>query len=338
MPETAGVYATGVVQLFGRWYYAFASENRDGELYLVDCETHATRRIDGCSGGVMAVIAAVGEDSLITIEEFYPVFDSATAKLVRYTAAMDNGDIAVTREVLAQVPYIHRVAQLRGEYGVYLAAGRLCLHKTHIEDWSAAGTLEIGRYDGNNPQPVDFELLCEGIHKHHALWVKNVDGADELYYGGTEGVFHSFQRNGVWCTEQIFSAEVSDIVVEDLDGDGVDELAIIEGFHGNRCTVFKKHGGTWKRALELPMDFGHVLWGGAFPGGPALLRGSRSGKKQLVLNRFEAAGNGGIRMKEEIIIDEDQGPAQVTVVCGAAGASLIAANHGAGQAVLYKVE
>lgn len=338
LPEIAGVYATGVVQFFGRRHYAFASENRDGGLYLVDCETHGIRRIDGCNGGVMAVIEAAGENALITIEGFYPVFDSAAAKLVRYTAAMEDGDVAVAREVLARIPYVHRVAQLRGENGLYLAAGQLCRHKAHVEDWSTAGYMEIGQYHHEDSRPVVFETICDGIHKHHALWIKSVNGTDELYYGGTEGVFHSIHRGGTWCTERIISAEASDIVVEDLDGDGVDELVVIEGFHGSQCTVFKMRNGAWNRVLELPMDFGHVLWGGSFLGEPTLFRGSRAGEKQLVLNRFEAAGIGGIRVSKEVVIDVGQAPAQITVVEGESGAALIAANHGAGQAVLYNVE
>ncbi len=43
----------------------------------------------------------------------------------------------------------------------------------------------------------------------------------------------------------------SDIEFWDLDGDGREELAVIEGFHGNNVAVFKEEMGSYVRALDL---------------------------------------------------------------------------------------
>lgn len=336
LEQVSGIYAAGAVTLNGRYYFAFASENRNGGLYLVDAETKEVWKVEGCSGGVMAIIDAEDEDSFICIEEFYPVFDSESACLVRYTVPSEDRCAKILREVIVEIPYVHRIAQICGSDGIYLAAGRLCKHKKYVEDWSTSGSMEIAKYDRRHSGPVEFKNIFDGIHKHHALWIRNVNGADELFYGGTEGVFRSFRKDAGWITEHIISVPTSDVVAEDLDGDGEEEIAVIEGFHGDQCTIFKKQNGAWERVLELPMKFGHVLWGGSFLGEPALIIGSRDGKKELVLCRFRHTLDGGMQIKEETVIDSGQAPAQIFIIGKETGTALIAANHGAGEAVIYR--
>lgn len=48
------------------------------------------------------------------------------------------------------------------------------------------------------------------------------------------------RKNGTWETRQILDVPVSDIVCYDLDGDGMDEIAIIEGFHGDKALFSNK--------------------------------------------------------------------------------------------------
>ena len=83
MGQIPGLYAVGEILLDKELYYAAASENRGGGLYLVHSMTKEISELQGCQGGVMAVLGAAQERAILCIEEFYPVFDSAGAKIVK---------------------------------------------------------------------------------------------------------------------------------------------------------------------------------------------------------------------------------------------------------------
>lgn len=334
--QIPGLYAVGDIKLDGRLFYGAASENPNGSLYLVNAETKESSLISGGVGGVMAVIDAVGENAMLCIEEFYPVFKSATAKIVKIKLEQcKTGYQTANRTVIANVPYVHRIAQLKEQDGLYLAAGKLCKSKTEPEDWSTSGTMEMGTYNPNE-EHAHMKQIWDGINKHHAMFVKqNAQGFDDLYFGGSEGVFYSSYLDGAWITKQIIDVPTSDVIVWDLDEDGKEEVVIIDGFHGNKAVVFKDMGKGYERVLEYELDFGHVLWGGDFLGKPALITGSRGGKKELLLYRFHAASNGQMELSEKILIDSGQAPAQIIVHEHGEYADIVAANHGAQQLVRY---
>lgn len=335
--QVPGLYAVGNITVDGRTYYAAASENRKGKVFLINADTKAVSEIEGGEGGVMAALDAADENAMFCIEEFYPVFDSATAKIIKVVLEKDGeGYKAAERRLVAEVPYVHRIAQLKEADGFYIAAGKLCKHKENSDDWSTSGTMEIGFYD-KDKEKMGFEQVCDGIFKHHAMFVKrNAWGYDDLYYGGTAGAFRTVRKDGAWVTEQLLSVPVSDIVVEDLDGDGRDEIAIIEEFHGDKAVVFKENKDGWERALELPLSFGHVLWGGEILGRTGLITGSRSGEKKLILYRFGCSPEKGIFVSKETVIDEGQAPAQIIVIDEGDTAWIVAANHGAAQLTRYQ--
>lgn len=332
----AGLYAVGELVLDGEQYYAAASENRDGKVFLIHAATKTVSEIKGGRGGVMAVLGASGERAMFCIEEFYPVFDSATAKIIKVTLERTgDGWAAAERKVVAEVPYVHRIAQLTEEDGSFIAAGKLCSKKDFTEDWSTAGSMEIGRYDPEKGV-LSFERVQGDIFKHHAMFVKkNAEGFDDLYYGGSGGAYRTTRRNGQWVTEQLLSLPVSDLVCLDLDGDGVDEIAVIEEFHGNKAVIFKLDGTRYERALELPLEFGHVLWGGCLLGRPGLITGSRGGTKKLLLYRFGLSSDGTLHISSETEMDEGQAPAQIAVIDAGSTADIVAANHGAAQLMRY---
>ena len=334
--QVPGLYAVGCLTLEGRRYYGAASEDRDGRMFLIDAETKMVSEIEGGRGGVMAVVDGEDGKSVLCIEEFYPVFDSATAKVIRIELEKTaDGYRCGSRQIVAEVPYVHRIALLKEADGWFLAAGKLCRHKEQPDDWSTSGTMEIGWYDGG---AVDsFECVCDGLWKHHAMYVKkNADGYDDLYYGGTAGAFKTVRQNGAWVTRQLLDAAVSDIVMEDLDGDGTDEIAIIEEFHGDKAVVFKDYGNGYERTLELPLNFGHVLWGGSFLGKPGLITGSRGGEKQLICYRFADDQRGRLYVTEETVMDAGEAPAQITVSGTAEDTAVVAANHGMKRLVRYR--
>ena len=90
-----------------------------------------------------------------------------------------------------------------------------------------SGSMEIG---GTNRRKASRPLNgWDRIYKHHAMFIReNESGYDNLYYGGSEGAFVTTRKKREpGETRQILDVPVSDIVCYDLDGDGMDEIAII---------------------------------------------------------------------------------------------------------------
>lgn len=333
-----GVYAVGSIMINHRLHYVAASENREGKMYLVDSHSGQPFELKGGAGGVMGILAAPEKERMIGIEGFYPVFDSDKAKLVTFDVEKgDENEYQIGKRLMEiKMPYIHRIGFLREPDGIYVAAGNLCGKKSFTEDWSSPGMMKIGKYTMGIVK--SFEVIQDGIYKHHAMYIKeNENGFDDLYYGGSDGVFQTIRRNERWISRKLIDIPVSDIVSEDIDGDGKNELVVIEEFHGDRTVIFKDCGNGFERRMEIPMNFGHVLWYGKILGKPALLLGNRGGGQRLVLYRFSSDEKGKIYMKEETVIDEGQAPAQITVINSMEESDIIAANHGVGQLVRYRL-
>lgn len=160
MEQIPGLYAVGEILLDEELYYAAASENRGGELYLVHSMTKEISELQGCQGGVMAVLGAAQERAILCIEEFYPVFDSAGAKIVKAELERTGkGWAASRRKTVAEVPYVHRIAQLTEEDGNFIAAGKLCKHKDCSDDWSLRG---VWKSAGTNRRKASRPLNGSG--------------------------------------------------------------------------------------------------------------------------------------------------------------------------------
>ena len=77
------LYAAAQVMVDGRRYYVVSSENPGGKALLIDAETEECLLLPDGPGGVMTFIQAPGESAMLSIEEFYPVFNSASAMIIK---------------------------------------------------------------------------------------------------------------------------------------------------------------------------------------------------------------------------------------------------------------
>lgn len=122
--------------------------------------------------------------------------------------------------------------------------------------------------------------------------------------------------------------EISDIAVVDFDNDGMDEIAVINGFHGNEVAVYKQSPEGWEKIYSCPIAFGHALWGGMLMGKNRLLIGDRrEGNELLCLT----PGSGGV---EKTVIGTG-GPSQFTVWNQGEKGMILSADREVGEAVLY---
>ena len=328
-----GVYAAGSTVLDDGDYFIAASEERGGRVVLINADTCEIHEIQGGSGGAMSVIPSVRQNRLLSIEEFYPVFQAPASKIIEISLEKKNGKwAAASRKTVAEVPYLHRIGLLKEPDGYFIAAGKLCRKKDFSDDWSSAGFLEMIGYDGE--EMTGREEIPGDIFKHHAMLTEPSGEGDIVYYGGTEGLFRTRRENGRWVTDRMLDVPTSDIVYTDLDGDGERELAVIEEFHGDKAVVFKRSGEGFSRVWEYPLEMGHVLWGGMLAGKMSLAAGSRRGGKELDILRF-ANESGTFTLTEKITIDRDGGPSQIAVRELGDRAGILAANCAKGELALY---
>ena len=91
------LYAAAQVTIDGKRYYAASSENPGGKAILIDAETEERFPLPDGPGGVMTFIPVPGESAMLSIEEFYPVFSSASAKIIKTELHRQDGVINAKR-------------------------------------------------------------------------------------------------------------------------------------------------------------------------------------------------------------------------------------------------
>lgn len=289
-------------------------------------------------GGCMGFAGLPGrDDALLMITEFYPVFRSENAGVHLYTAVDGFSRPWRGRRVL-DLPFVHRIATVAVEDRGYLVAATVCAGKAFQDDWSKPGAVYGIRIPENLDEEWRAQPVLEGIHKNHGMNVGTYHGRRTVFISGTQGVFALFvpERSGdPWEHEQIIDHEVSEVFPYDLDGDGQDELAVIEPFHGDTLAVYKRSGVTWDRVFAAELGFGHGLWAGRLAGDGAVIVGNRAGSKHLCCYRVASASP---FQMEEIVIDPGAGTTNMTVIDLPEGRAVVASNPLRSEYALYRVE
>lgn len=230
-------------------------------------------------GGTMT-IKSVGNDNFYVTHEFYKGFRSAKAH-VSYVSRKDDG--SYSSEKYFDLPYLHRfsIIDVLGEQ--WLVGGTLCDSKDFKDDWSKPGRIYVAKVD--YPKPVELREIHSGLTKNHGMYCGPFEGHETVVIcTGVEGAFVVIppEKQGEdWKVEQLLDCEISDIRVADLDGDGVEELVTIEGFHGNQMKVYKKTEEGYKAVYSYPIRFGHPIWCGEMLGQPRIIIGYKEDNSGL---------------------------------------------------------
>jgi len=277
-----------------------------------------------------------GDGAFLAIQEFFPVFKSEGAGIVHARPGNSLLDPWEVRRVI-DLPFVHRIEVVGVGGVVHVAAATLCSGKESAEDWSKPGAVYVG------PVPVDpagewaVTPILESVSKNHGMHVTTLAGRRVVMIAGSEGLFAVTVPRAPgarWQHERILDREISDVYVDDLDGDGEAEIGVIEPFHGDSLTICKRRNGGWQSLWQWPLEFGHVVWVGRILGKPGVLAGSRGGAKELVLLRPPCGEN---TSPERIVIDRGVGATQVAVMHEEGRELILSANHGAGEVALYEL-
>ena len=325
------IYAVCPVHCDGELYYVAASEKKNGPTVLINPKTKNCETIWTEPGGITG-LCEVEDRGFLSIDEFYPVFISKDAAVYHIRIEGPDGKHTFVKKKLFDLPWAHRVAYCYEEDGNYVITASLCKHKEFVEDWSTKGSVYAVKYANGEMLGELENILPETILKNHAMCIKKkVHGYDDIYVGGAEGVYKLSRENGSWISKHICSVPTSDLTLYDLDGDGKDELCIIEGFHGTVMEIFHQEGDEYVPVYSQNFEFGHVLISGQIEGKPTLVLGTRAAEKFINLIRFEE------EHYKEILVDSGVTASQAMILANPVTGKdhLVVAQHGISKITEY---
>jgi hypothetical protein len=232
------------------------------------------------------------------------------------------------------LPFIHRFAILERAGVRYLLCATLCTTKKNEDDWTSPGGLYAAELPDHLPHPISLTQVAGGMTRNHGFWQVNRGAALTSCDQGIFEVLPPERRGAGWIVKQLNNKPASDIALGDIDGDGKDEMAVIEPFHGGRFNIYRKNAASYTPYYTYPgkTDFLHVVWGGKLRGENVFIGGGRGADKELFLIRNE---NGNLTSQ---IIDKEAGPANICVINGKERDLILAANHESGEGAIYIVE
>jgi hypothetical protein len=323
-------YAAGAVTVDGAVKLLFAPD-APGPCYAVDPATGARETVWEGPGGTMSFVPLPdAEGDFLAVQRFFPDYEAADARIVRV-----RREAAAWRvEPWLALPYVHRFDILSRGGRRYLVCATLCEKKEDKEDWRFPGAVLAGELS-DAARPPALEPVLEGLTKHHGYCRVARGGGDAALTASEEGVFELVPPDGpggAWATRNVLPRPVSDIAVADLDGDGVDEMAAIEPFHGDTFAVYKSHGDGYRPIYRSePEPFCHAIQGGRLRGEAVFVGGDRAGERELFVLRLR---DGGL-VRE--VVEGGGGPSNVLVLPGEERDLLVAANRERGEGAVFFV-
>lgn len=329
LADLDAVYVVSSIEISGQRNLLAATEGHGQCLIFSPPDWHQSVVWDGPGGSMTLAGLPCQPNAFLGIQEFFPVFQSEGAGVVLAQLRDDGWNV---RRVF-DLPFIHRFEVVPVEGRVFVLAASLCGGKDFRDDWSRPGALYVAEVPHDLSGQWPLREIKTGITRNHGMCRARLSGEDAILVTGAEGAFvvHPPKKLGEeWRVEQIMSHEVSEAVAFDLDGDGVEEIATIEPFHGDKLGVYKKTASGYREVYSQAIAFGHALWAGKLLGRPGLLIGNRGGSKGLAMLTPAASDLGSFDSAE---IDSGVGPTQFLVLPETN--QLLSANHGAGEVALY---
>lgn len=319
--DIPAVYVTAILALGGKQYFALASENREGRTFIVDAETYEAAPLWTGDTGCMNVIQIPGEDKLLCITKFYPIFQSKEAEICLLEPTEKGYMAPWKKTTIMKLPFCHRIGIFKAQGVLYLLASALCQDKDFQDDWRFPGAIYTARVDSST---TNWRLTKQvgGLLKNHGLCI---DNENQVYTTSENGILH-FDFSAYTEGNVVFPKFLSGFPTSDISVSG-GRFATIEPFHGD---VAKVYDAEMNEIGKYDINFGHVVWMGDVFGRASVILGSRDGEKQLELIDVES--------KKRTIIDQGVAPTQVSVCSTGEVTTILSANHGAGNAFLYTLK
>lgn len=326
-------YAVNVIQAEGRTKYIFATDDT-GPCYAVDAQTLERELVWEGPGGTMSIVPVPGQDgTFLASQNFMPGFAAARARIVKVTRR--EGRWAV--EPWMELPYVHRFDILERN-GMYYFLGCI-LSGTDQEhaQWEVPGMLAAAPLSPDFAPPPRLDVIAGGMSRNHGYCKVQRPGFTQAYTACDQGVFQVTPPEcpgGTWDVLKLIGEAVSDVAVCDIDGDGLEELAVISPFHGDALRIFRPEKDGYREIYRHPkaLPFLHALWGGRLAGRPVFLAGCRGGDRELLL--IQSSGG----MLEARLIEAGFGSSNVAVSLQDGQPVLLTANRESHEAALFRIQ
>lgn len=330
-------YAVAAFKVGGRLQLFYASEGH-GPCYMYDAETLERRVVWEQPGGTMCIVPLEDTDGdFLAVQQFFPTFQSEESIIVH--GHFDQTAQAWVITTVLRLPYVHRFDVLHTEQQNYLVACTLATSKKDKEDWSDPGKVYVAPLPDDMSAPITLSIILDGLVKNHGYSrIHDKDGRPCSLVSCESGVYKLAppkEKGSEWSVTHLLEQETSDVCQTDMDGDGVDELAVIEGFHGSILKICKQGEGGYTEVYRCQrrMNFIHAIWAGKLRGVPTMLFGYRRHALELFLVQYDQ------EKKEyfEYTLDIGTGPSNVTVAHGQQYDMILSSSRHIGEATLYYV-
>lgn len=338
LDEIYRCYCTSSVTIDGELHLLLASEEVDGPCYAYSGPDFSRKEVVWeHAGGTMSIVEIPGTNGeFLAVQNFFPGFKSATAKIVwgRY----DRNQGWIIRDLI-QLPYVHRFDILSAGGTNYFMGATLCTSKKEREDWSDPGKVYVGELPKDLNQPLVLQPILEGLCRNHGYSRGVYQGKMAGYVTCDQGIFvvaPPDETTQTWTVHQLADWRVSDVAVFDLDGDGAAELVTIEPFHGDQFKIYHAGNGGYQAVYHYPgeIEFAHAVWAGLLRGRPVVIGGIRRKNCELFMVEYQPANPS---QYETTLIETGGGPSNVAIVNQKERDLIICANHTRNEAALYIV-
>lgn len=328
-------YCVSAMEVDGELNVFMASENPTSECNAYSKEGFKTKeKVWDDRGGCMSIIPIPHrQNEFLAVNEFYLKVSPSLSKLVWGKHTADGWQI----KDVTSLPYLHRfdIYDVNGQN--YVIAATIAKEKKDKLDWSKPGQVYVAKLPDDPTEGLDFKLILDGCYRNHGYCQgKTKDGLVCGYFASDSGIYRITPpyKTADWQVEHILSGNISEVAVNDLDQDGIDEIMTIEPFHGNTIKVYRLIDGAyqpvWQYANEI--DFAHSLVAGKLNSENVFVAGIRRLDCELFALTY---ADGEYKVT---VIDQGGGPANLAIIHDHHQDYIAAANHTANQACLYKID
>lgn len=326
-------YSVQPVLRDGRMGVLVGSETK-GPNILLEGPEFTAKTICGGPGGTMMILPVPNRsDQFVSIMGLYPPFIGRDAGLFLHEKKDTEKNDWRTQK-LTSLPFAHRLEFMEADNRLFLLVATVAEDKDSPEDWSKPGSVFAADVTEGIDQDFMLEPLASGITRNHGMSRAHWEGKDVVLVSGANGVHAIYRTGGNWVQELLMDREVSEVCLEDLDGDGNPEMVTIEPFHGDYLRFYRQEGGAWKPVHEFPLDFGHGLTVGKIGGVPSVFVGNRRGDRELLWYSINPERN----LVTRRVVDEGVGPTQTFLYEEEGRSFLISSNPVSGEVVRYQLD
>ncbi len=330
-------YAVAAFKVAGRLQLFYASEGH-GPCYMYDAETLERRVVWEEPGGTMCIVPLENTDGdFLAVQQFFPTFQSENSIIVH--GHYDQKAKEWVIKTLLSLPYIHRFDVLHTDHQRYLIACTLATSKKDKEDWSDPGKVYVAALPDDMSDTFTLSVILDGLVKNHGYSrIYLEDGTPSSLISCESGVYKIVPpkaNTDDWSITHLMKTEISDVCQFDMDGDGNNELAAIEGFHGSVLKIYKKKGQKYTEVYRCKrkMNFIHAIWAGNLRGIPTMIFGYRRHALELFLVQYDKE----TEEYFEYTLDIGTGPSNVTVAHSDEYDMILSSSRHIGEAALYYV-